>query len=37
MPFPRPDDDVPPITAGEWTFLALGAMCLLFAIAVNLL
>ena len=34
MAFPHPDDDAPPITAGEWGLLTLTAICILFAIAV---
>jgi len=37
MPFPSPDDDAPPITAGEWAFLALGGLCVLVALAVSFL
>ena len=37
MTFLRPDDDAPPITAGEWAFLALGGLCVLIALAVSFL
>lgn len=37
MAFPRPDDDAPPITVGEWVFLAIGTICMIMAIGAFLL
>lgn len=37
MPFPHPDNDAPPITAGEWGFLAVGGICMIMAIGAFLL